>query len=133
MGRFTNKIVAITGGTSGIGIAAARQFISDDASYIRGAEFAVAAVLNSNRRHQGGAPTLRKGSVPHCLSASRRCRILARCVTYCGAAIRSLSSGKRTSSGHRESVAGDPQATWLTKNCCSANLTLNPIPLLAVF
>ena len=35
MGRVTNKIVAITGGTSGIGIAAARQFISDDASYNR--------------------------------------------------------------------------------------------------
>jgi hypothetical protein len=31
VGRFTNKIVVITGGTSGIGLAAARQFIKEAA------------------------------------------------------------------------------------------------------
>ena len=57
MGRVTNKIVAITGGTSGIGIAAARQFISDDASYIRGvSEYDVISsncILFAPGRHQG--------------------------------------------------------------------------------
>jgi NAD(P)-dependent dehydrogenase (short-subunit alcohol dehydrogenase family) len=34
MGRFTNKIVVITGGTSGIGLAAARQFITEGATVV---------------------------------------------------------------------------------------------------
>jgi NAD(P)-dependent dehydrogenase (short-subunit alcohol dehydrogenase family) len=34
MGRFTNKIVVITGGTSGIGLAAARQFIKESATVV---------------------------------------------------------------------------------------------------
>jgi len=34
MGRFTNKIVVITGGTSGIGLAAARQFIKEGATVV---------------------------------------------------------------------------------------------------
>jgi NAD(P)-dependent dehydrogenase (short-subunit alcohol dehydrogenase family) len=34
MGRFTNKIVVITGGASGIGLAAARQFITEDATVV---------------------------------------------------------------------------------------------------
>jgi hypothetical protein len=34
MSRFTNKIVLITGGTSGIGLAAARQFIKEGAKVI---------------------------------------------------------------------------------------------------
>jgi NAD(P)-dependent dehydrogenase (short-subunit alcohol dehydrogenase family) len=33
MGRFTNKIVVITGGKSGIGLAAARQFITEGATF----------------------------------------------------------------------------------------------------
>jgi NAD(P)-dependent dehydrogenase (short-subunit alcohol dehydrogenase family) len=33
-GRFTNKIVLITGGTSGIGLAAARQFIEEGAKVV---------------------------------------------------------------------------------------------------
>jgi NAD(P)-dependent dehydrogenase (short-subunit alcohol dehydrogenase family) len=34
MGRFTDKIVVITGGTSGIGLAAARQFIKEGAKVV---------------------------------------------------------------------------------------------------
>ena len=34
MDRFTNKIVVITGGTSGIGLAAARQFIAEGATVV---------------------------------------------------------------------------------------------------
>ncbi len=34
MGRFSNKIVVITGGTSGIGLAAARQFIKEGANVV---------------------------------------------------------------------------------------------------
>jgi len=34
VGRFTNKIVVITGGTSGIGLAAARQFIKESATVV---------------------------------------------------------------------------------------------------
>src|SRR5271166_5280785 len=34
MGRFTNKIVVITGGTSGIGLAAARQFIKEGGTVV---------------------------------------------------------------------------------------------------
>jgi NAD(P)-dependent dehydrogenase (short-subunit alcohol dehydrogenase family) len=34
MGRFTNKIVVITGGTSVIGLAAARQFIKEGAKVV---------------------------------------------------------------------------------------------------
>jgi NAD(P)-dependent dehydrogenase (short-subunit alcohol dehydrogenase family) len=34
MGRFTNKIVVITGGTSGIGLAAARPFIAEGATVV---------------------------------------------------------------------------------------------------
>ena len=34
MGRFTNKIVVITGGTSGIGLATARQFIKEGAKVV---------------------------------------------------------------------------------------------------
>jgi len=34
MGRFTNKIVVITGGTSGIGLAATRQFIREGATVV---------------------------------------------------------------------------------------------------
>jgi NADP-dependent 3-hydroxy acid dehydrogenase YdfG len=34
MSRFTNKIVVITGGTSGIGLAAARQFIKESAKVV---------------------------------------------------------------------------------------------------
>jgi NAD(P)-dependent dehydrogenase (short-subunit alcohol dehydrogenase family) len=34
MDRFTNKIVVITGGTSGIGLAAARQFIKEGANVV---------------------------------------------------------------------------------------------------
>jgi NAD(P)-dependent dehydrogenase (short-subunit alcohol dehydrogenase family) len=34
MGRFANKIVVITGGTSGIGLAAARQFITEGATVV---------------------------------------------------------------------------------------------------
>jgi NADP-dependent 3-hydroxy acid dehydrogenase YdfG len=34
MDRFTNKIVVITGGTSGIGLAAARQFIKEGATVV---------------------------------------------------------------------------------------------------
>src|SRR5271168_456004 len=34
MGRFANKIVVITGGTSGIGLAAARQFIKEGATVV---------------------------------------------------------------------------------------------------
>jgi hypothetical protein len=35
MGRFTNKIVVITGGTSGIGLAAAIQFIKEGAKVVK--------------------------------------------------------------------------------------------------
>jgi NAD(P)-dependent dehydrogenase (short-subunit alcohol dehydrogenase family) len=34
MSRFTNKIVVITGGTSGIGLAAERQFIAEGATVV---------------------------------------------------------------------------------------------------
>jgi NAD(P)-dependent dehydrogenase (short-subunit alcohol dehydrogenase family) len=34
MSRFTNKIVVITGGTSGIGLAAARQFLKEGATVV---------------------------------------------------------------------------------------------------
>jgi len=34
MSRFTNKVVVITGGTSGIGLAAARQFIKEGANVV---------------------------------------------------------------------------------------------------
>ena len=34
MGRFTNKIVVISGGTTGIGLAAARQFIKEGAKVV---------------------------------------------------------------------------------------------------
>ena len=34
MVRFTNKVVVITGGTSGIGLAAARQFIKEGAKVV---------------------------------------------------------------------------------------------------
>jgi NAD(P)-dependent dehydrogenase (short-subunit alcohol dehydrogenase family) len=34
MGRFANKIVVITGGKSGIGLAAARQFIAEGATVV---------------------------------------------------------------------------------------------------
>jgi NAD(P)-dependent dehydrogenase (short-subunit alcohol dehydrogenase family) len=34
MGRFTNNIVVITGGTSGIGLAAARQVIKEGAKVV---------------------------------------------------------------------------------------------------
>jgi NADP-dependent 3-hydroxy acid dehydrogenase YdfG len=50
MGRFTNKIVVITGGTSGIGLAAARQFIKE------GAEVAVTG------RSQRSVETLKTSS-----------------------------------------------------------------------
>ncbi len=42
MNRFTNKVVVITGGTSGIGLAAARQFIKEGATVlVTGAQLAV--------------------------------------------------------------------------------------------
>ena len=34
MGRFTNKIVVITGGTCGIGLATARRFIKERATVV---------------------------------------------------------------------------------------------------
>jgi len=34
MSHFTNKIVVVTDGTSGIGLAAARQFIKEDATVV---------------------------------------------------------------------------------------------------
>jgi NAD(P)-dependent dehydrogenase (short-subunit alcohol dehydrogenase family) len=55
MGRFTEKIVVITGGTSGIGLAAAKQFITEGATVV---------VI-------GRSP----GAVPSHLPASRQCRL----------------------------------------------------------
>ena len=40
MGRFDNKVVIITGASSGIGLAAARQFASEGASVVLAARSA---------------------------------------------------------------------------------------------
>jgi NAD(P)-dependent dehydrogenase (short-subunit alcohol dehydrogenase family) len=66
---FTNMVVVITGGTSGIGLAAARRFVSDDALQALNSP-STAAALNFNRRHQGGASTLRRvrATPPACFS-----------------------------------------------------------------
>jgi hypothetical protein len=52
MGRFTNKIVVITDGTSGIGLAAARQFIKvPRSSRSNGVELAKQFVSSGDQTH----------------------------------------------------------------------------------
>jgi NAD(P)-dependent dehydrogenase (short-subunit alcohol dehydrogenase family) len=62
MRRFTNKIVVITGGTSGIGLAAAKQFIKEGAKVV---------VTGRSSQSVGDDPSMADIPVPHTQLFSR--------------------------------------------------------------